>query len=424
MSQTSTTFEEKEHRELSSSNDLEKLLSEQSKLLSHGCLQIIYDSLTFFIYFERGKLVYATNSLAPFERLERHLRRLSNHNERLTSREIKQARLEVRNNLEVYESIPSDYQGLCCLLKQNYLTEEEAATLVRRSTREVFEALLSYPQNCLYKYTPRSWEFPIICELESVAYIEQCQKRLQAWQTFGDYIWSSYQRPYLVTESTNTLTNLTTEQNATICKLLKGLNFRQISALIDKDELIVVKILYPSILNKTIIVRDPKPPFDRMPKFPRDNIFVDLRHDNPWKSFDGNSQGHSNSKETVQFLKKNWKIACVDDSATVCQNIRQFLDGNLFNLLVIEDSMVAFAKLIEFQPDLILLDVEMPQLSGYELCGLLRNYPEFKTLPIILLSEDPSSINFTRMKLSDSAECMRKPLNKSDLFNVIFKYLQ
>jgi twitching motility two-component system response regulator PilG len=424
MSQTSTTFEEKEHRELSSSNDLEELLSEQSKLLSHGCLQIIYDSLTFFIYFERGKLVYATNSLAPFERLERHLRRLSNHNERLTSTEIKQARLEVRNNLEVYESIPSDYQGLCWLLKQNYLTEEEAATLVRRSTREVFEALLSYPQNCLYKYTPRNWEFPIICELELVAYIEQCQKRLQAWQTFSDHIWSSYQRPYLVTESTNALTNLTTEQNATICKLLKGLNFRQISAVIDKDELIVVKILYPSILNKTIIVRDPKPPFDRMPKFPHDNIFLDLQHDNPWKSFDGNSQGNSNSKETVQFLKKNWKIACVDDSATVCQNIRQFLDGNLFNLLAIEDSMTAFAKLIEFQPDLILLDVEMPQLSGYELCGLLRNHPEFKTLPIILLSEDPSSIDFTRMKLSDSAECMRKPLDKSDLFNVIFKYLQ
>jgi two-component system, chemotaxis family, response regulator PixG len=424
MSQTSTTFEEKEHRELSSSNDLEELLSEQSKFLSNGCLQIVYNSLTFFIYFDRGKLVYATNSLAPFERLERHLRRLSNHNERLTSTEIKQARQEVSNNLEAYDSIPSDYQGLCWLLKQNYLTEEEAATLVRRSTREVFEALLSYPQNCLYKFTARNWEFPIICELELTAYIEQCQKRLQAWQTFSDHIWSSYQRPYLVTESTNNLTNLTTEQNATICKLLKGLNFRQISAVIDKDELIVVKILYPSILNKTVIIRDPKPPFDRMPKFPHDNIFLDLEDDNPWKSFDDNSQGHSNSKETVQFLRKNWKIACVDDSANVCQNIKQFLDGNLFNLLAIEDSMTAFAKLIEFQPDLILLDVEMPQLNGYELCGLLRNHPEFKTLPIILLSEDPSSIDFTRMKLSGSAECMRKPLDKSDLFNVIFKYLQ
>lgn len=68
--------------------------------------------------------------------------------------------------------------------------------------------------------------------------------------------------PYDCENCYNTLSNLTAEQNLTICKLLKGLNFRQISAVIDKDELIVVKILYPSILNKTIIVRDPKSPFD------------------------------------------------------------------------------------------------------------------------------------------------------------------
>ena len=64
------------------------------------------------------------------------------------------------------------------------------------------------------------------------------------------------------------IANLTAEQNETICKLLRGLNFRQISAVIDKDELIVAKILYSSITDKTIILRPPKTPFDQLPKIP------------------------------------------------------------------------------------------------------------------------------------------------------------
>jgi twitching motility two-component system response regulator PilG len=424
MNQQNIVSTERETWESSKNDRVEEILREQSNSLANGCLQIIYDSITFFIYFDRGKLIYATNSLAPFERLERHLRRLSNQNSKLNNSEIKQVRQQISNNLEVYERISSDYQGLCLLLKENLLTQEESATLVRRSTREVFEALLSYPQDCSYKFIPRNWKFPKICDLDVVAYIEQCQQRLQAWQAFSDYIWSSYQRPYLVTESINTLSNLTAEQNLTICKLLKGLNFRQISAVIDKDELIVVKILYPSILNKTIIVRDPKPPFDLMPKFPHDNIFLELKDDSDWNNFQSYSKGNSNSKETIQVLRRNWKIACVDDNLSDREKFKQILDNNLFSLLILEDSMTAFAKLIEFKPDLILLDVEMPNLNGYELCGLLRNHPEFKTVPIVMLSEDPGSIDFTKMKMPTAVERLGKPLEKSDLLNIIFKYLR
>ena len=424
MNQKSTISTEREHRELASSDNLEELLREQSNSLARGCLQIIYDSITFFVYFDRGKLIYATNSLAPFERLERHLRRLSNQNEKLSGAEIKRARLEFKNDLDSYDRISSDYQGLCWLLKQNYLTNEEAATLVRRMTREVFEALLSCPPNCSYKFTTRDWDFPKLCDLELVAYIEQCQKRLQAWQAFADYVWSSYQRPYLVTESAGIETSLTTEQNATICKLLKGLNFRQISAVIDKDELIVVKILYPSILNKTIVIRDPKPPFDRMPKLPNNNIFLDVKDDGFWKNVNPKGRGQSNSRETVQLLKKHWKIVCVDDSSVAQENIKKLLDGNLFSLLAIADPMTAVAESIEFKPDLILVDVEMPHLNGYELCGLLRNYPEFKTVPIVMLSENLASIDFTKFKMAGASDRLSKPFQQSDLFNIIFKYLR
>jgi two-component system, chemotaxis family, response regulator PixG len=63
---------------------LTNVLNQLSHLQENGCLQIIYNSTTFFIHCNGGKLIHGTNSLAPFERLERHLRRLSNQNPKLS----------------------------------------------------------------------------------------------------------------------------------------------------------------------------------------------------------------------------------------------------------------------------------------------------------------------------------------------------
>ena len=236
---------------------------------SDGCLQVVSNSVTYFVYIVQGKLFYTTSSLAPFERLERHLRRLSNQNSKLTNEIIKQGRLKFRNNLEQYAQIPSDYQSIIWLLEAQYISQQEAVTLIRRITREVFESLLNLTDIANRKFIQReNYDLILLLKLDPTAFFQQCQKRIKAWQLSTPEIWSSYQRLYLATQSTNNIPNLTPEQNETICKLLKGLNFRQISALIDKDELIVAKILYPSINNKTIILRPPKPPFDQLPKIP------------------------------------------------------------------------------------------------------------------------------------------------------------
>ncbi len=236
---------------------------------SDGCLQVISNSVTYFVYIIQGKLFYATNSLAPFERLERHLRRLSNQNSKLTNEIIKQGRLKFRTNLEQYTQIASDYQSIIWLLESQYISQQEAVTLTRRITREVFESLLNLSDTTNRKFIPReNYNLIVLLKIDPTAFLQQCQKRIQTWQLSTPKIFSSYQRLYLATQSTKNIANLTAEQNETICKLLRGLNFRQISAVIDKDELIVAKILYSSITDKTIILRPPKTPFDQLPKIP------------------------------------------------------------------------------------------------------------------------------------------------------------
>ena len=399
------------------------VLSDLFNSQEDSCLQIVFNSTTFFLHFNNGNLVYATNSLAPFERLERHLRRLGNSNPKLVNKIIKQPRSQFHDGIESYSQFPSDYQGIIWLKQQGYLNAQQAATLIRRVTREVFESLLCIPDSCQYKFVPRIKKIPELYQFDLNSYVAQCQKRLEAWQTFADKIQSSYQRPYLVTEKTKAIANLSQEQNKTICKLLKGLNFRQISAILDLDELAVAKILYPSMLDNTIVVRDPKPPFDLLPAFPQQDKF-ESKIETQWRGEDSGFQINSNSKQTVSTLEKTWKVACVDDDTSAHVDFTQYLDPNLFSILTIGDPLNAFSELIEFEPDLIILEINMPNLNGYELCTLLKNHHDFKSIPIILVHEVYEPINPSKFKRSEATESINKPFDRTKLLNLIFKYLQ
>ena len=408
---------------------IEVLLKHLASSNANGCLQVsceAFASVSFFLYLWEGKLYYATNSLAPLERLERHLRRLSNQNKNLTGRVIKEIRQEVNNNINVYPENPSDYKGILWLTKnEQYLQSNEALTLLRRVIREVFEALLCLPKPIIYKFAEQSQPLTKLCSFELPSYIEQCQKRLQAWNIFTTHVQSSYARLYLASETISSIPNLTAKQNRTICQLLKGLNFRQISALIDKDELIVARLLYPAIIDGSIIIRSPKQPFDKLPDLPINSLFANI-NDEPeeWSVTNGESKQNAEGKDTMQVLKKKWRIACVDDSYVTHKNLQNILDTSMFLLAKITEPMNALTELIEFKPEVILLDIDMPQINGYELCSLLRSHYEFKSIPIVMLTGERGLVNLTKSKLVGATDYLVKPFQQSSLFNVIFKYLQ
>jgi len=404
---------------------LPELLGELSYAEENNCLKVVYNSTIFFIHFNEGQLVYATNSVAPFERLERHLRRLGNQNNQIRNSIIKQPRQKFTNDLHSFTSFPTDYQSIIWLLQAGHVTEKEAITLIRRITREVFESFLCLPDLQKYKVIPRSNKIEEVCRFDLTAYTEQCRKRLKSWDAFADQICSSYQRPYLVTATDYQIDNLSAQQNETIRKLLKGLNFRQISAVIDRDELVVAKILYPSMLDKSIVVRDPKPPFDRLPNLPQQKNLFELPSDPEWRGEDsGFLKVNSHSKQTVIALENTWKVAYVDNDAVAQKNLSKYLEQNLFSILAIKDAMNAFAELIEFQPSIIFLRANMPEINGYELCTLLRNHQDLCSIPIIMVSETPRKINEAKSKRAGATLSIAKPFDRTKLLTTIWQYLQ
>lgn len=80
-------------------------------------------------------------------------------------------------------------------------------------------------------------------------------------------------------------------------------------------------------------------------------------------------------------------------------------------------------QVVRIKPDLILLDVEMPNLDGYELCSLLRKHPLFKTVPIIMVTGHTGFLDRAKAKLVKSSGYLTKPFNQSELLKMVFKHL-
>ena len=107
--------------------------------------------------------------------------------------------------------------------------------------------------------------------------------------------------------------------------------------------------------------------------------------------------------------KKKTLIACIDDSAVVGFNLKQILSPMGYDVLTIQEPMAGFGELIKHQPDLILLDLHMPNANGYSVCKFLRETPVFNKTPIIILTSQDTMIDRTRAKLAGATDFIAKP---------------
>ncbi|MDR1941753.1 MAG: response regulator transcription factor [Endomicrobium sp.] len=80
------------------------------------------------------------------------------------------------------------------------------------------------------------------------------------------------------------------------------------------------------------------------------------------------------------------KIVIVDDEENIRSLVKDLLEANNFKAIACQDTEEGYKRILKSQPELAILDVKMPQIGGIELCRLLRETPETKNLPIILLT--------------------------------------
>ncbi|MBE9159450.1 response regulator [Nodosilinea sp. LEGE 06152] len=117
------------------------------------------------------------------------------------------------------------------------------------------------------------------------------------------------------------------------------------------------------------------------------------------------------------------KIACVDDSPMVCKAMGQVIRAAGYDFVPITEGAKAIPTLLAQKPDLVFLDLVMPDTNGYEICSSLRKMSRFKAVPIIILSGSDGLVDQVRARLLGATDFLSKPMEPIVILSVIRKHL-
>ncbi len=111
----------------------------------------------------------------------------------------------------------------------------------------------------------------------------------------------------------------------------------------------------------------------------------------------------------------NSKILIADDNHTNVELLEAYLDGVDCKIAVAYDGRETLAKTAEFQPDLILLDIMMPKLSGFEVCSILKGAPDTRQIMILMVTALNELGDIERAVAAGCDDFLSKPVNKLEL---------
>jgi two-component system, chemotaxis family, response regulator PixG len=339
------------------------LLAQLTSRRATGCLKVLTGAISWSLYLEEGKLTYASYSNQLFDWLDGHLERLSKQISTLN----RSTRMQMRLLFEpkhINQSIAqADYQAICWLVNRNYMTSEQAVVLIEELAREVLESFLTLKEGS-YEFSRETAldDLPKFCCLDLRALVEQCQRQLRTRYTYSS----------------------------------------------------------ANVITPTPDSYEAPAEYDSQPVT---SVDQQVSSSNEIETNLNNNEGINNQFPRRQLRKNVYTVACIDDSPTVLNSIKRFLDESTFTVVMINDPVKALMQILRSKPDLILLDVEMPNLDGYELCSLLRRHSSFRDIPIVMVTGRTGFIDRAKAKMVRSSGYLTKPFTQSELLKMVFKHI-
>lgn len=328
-----------------------------------GCLQVFSTSNSWSFYFEESKLVYASCTDKMFNLLYAKLQQYSKQIPALSQKKVyQQLRVIFQKGIDNQAILNPDYLAICWLVNQKLITAAQAKILVKELTFEVLSSFLAVKEGS-YEFTKETFlgDMPKFCKQDINLLIENCQQKSHNQENRSEQV-----------------TINTPSQN-----------------------------LYQTSSKNKIPIQQP------LPKPGLNQVT------NPATNYPHNSHQrfYRNSR------KKIYTIVCIDDSPTVLTVIQSFLDEQIFRVIGFNEPLKALIQILRTNPDLILLDVEMPNMDGYEFCSLLRKHSYFKDVPVIMVTGRKGFINRAKAKMVRASGYLTKPFSQSDLLKMIFQHL-
>ncbi len=117
------------------------------------------------------------------------------------------------------------------------------------------------------------------------------------------------------------------------------------------------------------------------------------------------------------------KILVVDDSPTICKLVAITLEKHGYHVVSAPDGLEGLAKVNDTHPNLILLDITMPRMDGYQLCRIVKSNPATQHIPVIMLSGKDGFFDKVRGRAAGAASHITKPFEATTLLQTVQKYI-
>lgn len=336
---------------------------------------------SWLVFCFNGRIIYAGESEDSLSRLRDYLRRYQ--------AETALEHLEVPSIASV--NAP-EYGYLWVLLEKNIITPAQGRTIVHGMIHESLFDLLSFHQGSfIFEMGPPL--VPQLTTLEISSLLAKIMKQVQEWKTFHPHIQSPNQCP-LIPEPEKLRETVRPNVFETLTRWADGqTSLRQIARYLNRDIVTVAKAMYPFVQQGWIQLLNPS---------------LDQQ---------------DTSEDKLSIPKKVPRIVCIDDDIVIRQTVESILNQHGYEATAISHPLKALSLVFQLKPDLILCDIAMPELNGYEICAMLRNSTAFRRIPIVMLTGIDGFIDRLRARMVRATDYLTKPFGEIELLTLVERYI-
>lgn len=318
------------------------------------------------VHFGNGKVHFASSLTGYKERLSYYLSRFCP--------ELKELSLE---------GFQSDYQAICHYWKAGKLSLQQAREVLLKLTQDALVQVLNLPQAGL-QFEKTVGLDPILLSLPLKQTILPLRESIGKWGKIRGEIASPFQRVFIRNlEQVPKLLWPTFKNVEGIKRLIEVLNrgvcLYEAAQGLKIDVLSLGLLLQPLVQAEAVGVK-------------------------PYQA------------EKVQ---EGPIIACIDDSKTTQRHVHAILHAAGYRCLMLTEPAKALTTLARYKPALVLMDINMPEINGYELCRMLRQSSLLQEIPIVMLTGRDGIIDKMRSRMVGANDYITKPFDAQQLLKAI-----
>ena len=337
---------------------------------------------SWFVFFLSGQIIYATPSAGSLSRLRDYLRRYK-----------ADSYLDTIKVPSVASVNAPEYGYLWALLEKGILTPAQGRSIIHNMVRETLFDLLSLRRGAfIFELGPALT--PQLTTLKVSSLLAKIIQQIQEWNQFSPYIHSAEQCPVI-----SDPVQLKKALRPNIYNILSHwsdgqTSMQQIARYLNRDVLTVAKAIYPFVQKGIVQLLDQSSKTSMVKK-----------------------------PNSLQRKTKIPKVVCIDDDLIVREKVKSILNQNGYEASSLSDPLKALGEVFLIKPDLILCDIAMPELDGYEICAMLRNSTIFRQTPIIMLTGIEGFIDRVKARIVGATHYLTKPFGESELLMLVEKYI-